>query len=161
MKPTFLLSRGIGDIVLGGVSIAFAILLFIGAADLPPPRFEPLGSAAAPRILAGILVLLGSLVIWRAMANRRLPHPSGDDMTAPPAHPLRGLWTLLALVAYVAALDVLRAPFAVATALFLAAIALILTGGNRRAGVVYGGVGLVLGQTLATIFARFLYITIS
>lgn len=42
----------LADLTLAVLTIFGAGLLFLGALSLPPPRFEPLGSAALPRILA-------------------------------------------------------------------------------------------------------------
>ena len=39
--------RMVADLALAALTVAGAILLLVGAMDLPPPRFEPLGSAAA------------------------------------------------------------------------------------------------------------------
>ena len=57
------------DLALAAFALAGAGLLYYGSSGLPPPRFEPMGSAAVPRILASLLVLFA--IILSASAVRR------------------------------------------------------------------------------------------
>lgn len=154
--------RAAGDLLLAALCIAGAALLLAGAASLPPPRFEPLGSAAMPRALAVVLIVLSLLMAGRSLATLRRTVPAPDDDLPQPEGTRQGrsVLTLLALVAYVAALDLGRVPFWIATMVFLAAIGLILTGGNLRAGAVYAVLGAALGAALAWAFQNFLYISL-
>ncbi|MSU88860.1 hypothetical protein GE300_04385 [Rhodobacteraceae bacterium 2CG4] len=148
-----------GDIALAVLVFGGAAVLLIGAAELPPPRFEPLGSAAVPRGLAAILIVLGLWVAVRAVLGMRADAPvASPEGTA--SHPLRSLGVLAALIAYVAALDLGQLPFLPMTALFLAASGTILSGGGWRPALVYGALGLALAGALSFIFSNFLYIEI-
>ena len=93
----------IADIILAVLVAAGAALLFIGAAELPPPRFEPLGSAALPRILGTLLIFFAVILVIRALLRLR----AGQASAAAPsgADPRRGALVFVALVLYVAALD--------------------------------------------------------
>ena len=152
------MTRAIGDLVLAALVVAGAAVLFVGAADLPPPRFEPLGSAALPRILATILIVLAVLVAIRAVLRLRAaaPAPAAESE----ARPVLGALVFAVLIAYVAALDFGRAPFVPATGVFLGAVGLILSRGSLRAGGVYAVLGVALGAALSFVFSRFLYISI-
>ena len=158
-------ARAIGDLVLAALVVAGAVLLIVGAAELPPPRFEPLGSAALPRILGAILILLAAIVavggLRRILAPTSAPEPGAEDadVGAAEGRPLNGALVLLALVTYVAALDLLQAPFVPATTAFLGAVGLVL-GGTFRAGAVYALLGLGFGAALSYVFSTFLYVTI-
>ena len=155
--------RAAGDLLLAALCIAGAALLLAGAASLPPPRFEPLGSAAMPRALAVVLIVLSLLMAGRSLLTLRRPGPTPDDDDLPQPEGTRqgrSVLTFLVLVAYVAALDLGRVPFWIATMVFLAAIGLILTGGNLRAGAVYAVLGAALGAALAWAFQNFLYISL-
>ncbi|MGR3481144.1 tripartite tricarboxylate transporter TctB family protein [Salipiger marinus] len=154
--------RAAGDLLLAALCIAGAALLLAGAASLPPPRFEPLGSAAMPRALAVVLIVLSLLMAGRSLVTLRRTGPTPDDDLPQPEGTRQGrsVLTFLALVAYVAALDLGRVPFWIATMVFLAAIGLILTGGNLRAGAVYAVLGAALGAALAWAFQNFLYISL-
>ena len=54
------------DILLALASMSLAAVLFFGSLGLPPPRYEPMGSAALPRILAGLIVVLSLVLILGA-----------------------------------------------------------------------------------------------
>lgn len=151
--------RSIADLTLAFLVTVGASVLFIGAAKLPPPRFEPLGSAALPRILGVLLLLFAAILTTRAVL--RLTR----GWIAPPAiesdaEPRKGLAVLVALVAYVFALDVLRVPFIPATTVFVAIIGLSIGAKTLRNAAIFIGLGLVLSVTISTILSRFLYITI-
>lgn len=148
-----------GDLALAALVIGGAVVLLIGAAELPPPRFEPLGSAAVPRGLAVILIVLGLWVAVRAILGLRADAPAPKE-TGEPSHPMRSLGVLAALVAYVAALDLGQLPFLPLTALFLAASGTILSGGGWKPALIYGALGLALAAALSFIFSNFLYIEI-
>lgn len=153
--------RSLADIVLAVLVSAGAAILFVGAAELPPPRFEPLGSAALPRIL-GVLLLFFSAILairaaYRLKSGWDVPEPAGegDDVD-----PKRGFLVLFALVAFVFSLDVLRLPFVPAATVFVTAVGLSIGARTLRNIVIFAGLGLVLSLAISTILSRFLYITI-
>ncbi|WP_372803140.1 tripartite tricarboxylate transporter TctB family protein [Paracoccus seriniphilus] len=151
-----------GDMALAVVCLIGALLLFIGAADLPPPRFEPLGSAAMPRILGSGLALCALIIAAKALLSLRHRPAEAPAMEKPASDTRRSrsVLTFVSLVLYVAALDLLRMPFWIASSAFLGAIGLILTGLNLRAGLFYALLGAGLGAVLAWVFQNFLYIAI-
>lgn len=151
--------RSIADLVLSVLVTAGAVLLFIGAADLPPPRFEPLGSAAAPRILGLLLLVFAASLAMRAVLRLKRgwtvePTEKSD------ADPRKGFLVLVALVVYVFALDVLRAPFVPATTVFVTIVGLSIGARTFLNAGIFAGLGLVLSFAISTILSRFLYITI-
>lgn len=150
-----------GDIVLSVFVVIGATLLFVGAADLPPPRFEPLGSAALPRILGGLLYGFGALVGGRAAIGllRRRPGVSDPAAVRSEGKPYLALYVFVLLCAFVAALDFFRAPFVPSSAVFLGLVGFGLSGWDPYAGAVYTVIGLGIGFALAYVFANFLYIS--
>jgi putative tricarboxylic transport membrane protein len=146
--------RTIGDLTLCALVIAGSTILFVGAADLPPPRFEPMGSAAVPRILGAILIVLSLVVAVQAL---RAPRTGSEP---PAAIPYRGTAVLIALVAYVAALDVLRVPFVIATPVFVVATGLAMSHLSLRNTLMFAALGLGVALLLDTVLSKFLYITI-
>lgn len=154
------LKRALGDLVLAGIVTAAAVVLFIGARDLPPPRFEPLGSAALPRILGGLMIFFAALIALRALWQIRHLRPAEAGETGGgAAHPWRAVATFGALVAFVGALNIARAPFVPCATVFLAVTGFALSGWKPRALVVYGGIGLVLSFGLSQVLTNFLYVT--
>ncbi|MEP3279931.1 MAG: tripartite tricarboxylate transporter TctB family protein [Stappiaceae bacterium] len=176
-------ARVLGDLILSALVLGGAAILFIGAADLPPPRFEPLGSAAMPRILAFILVVLSVIVALRALlslrfqsepTNRRqrrdvpeTPDPTMTNKQSSEAEdssafamPLRGLAVLATLILYVAALDFGRVPFVPATTVFVMIAGMTMQRIDLRGALTFAGLGLVLSLILNYVFSTFLYIEI-
>ncbi|WP_226781445.1 tripartite tricarboxylate transporter TctB family protein [Oceaniglobus trochenteri] len=151
--------RSIADLVLSLLVAGGAVILFIGAADLPPPRFEPLGSAALPRILGALLLLFAAILALRAglRLHRGWVAPKAEVNGADPR---KGFAVLLALILYVLALDVLRVPFVAATTVFVVVVGLSIGARNWRNLLVFAGLGLVLSLAISTILSRFLFITI-
>jgi putative tricarboxylic transport membrane protein len=155
--------RHLGDLALAAFVIAGAVILFVGAADLPPPRFEPLGSAAMPRILGAIMVALALTVAARAVLRLRGATPP----EAPPlpgdareSDPWRGAVVLVALIAYVAALDFGRVPFVYATTAFVTVAGLAMGRVGLRSAAFFAALGLGVALTLGYVFETYLYIRI-
>ncbi|WP_323768567.1 tripartite tricarboxylate transporter TctB family protein [Marinovum sp.] len=148
----------IADIILALLVSAGAGLLFIGAAELPPPRFEPLGSAALPRILGALLIFFAVLLVIRGLLRLRAGHVT--EVARSDADPRRGALVFVALVAYVAALDFGRLPFVPVTTVFVIATGLAIGARTWANVAVFAGVGLGLSLAISTILERFLYITI-
>ena len=93
----------LGDLALCGAVAIGAALLLIGAADLPPPRFDPLGSAALPRGLAVIMLLFAAWIAFGAIRALTAGVPAPPKDTGPAeVKPLRGVIVFAALVAFVA-----------------------------------------------------------
>lgn len=151
--------RSIADLVLSALVSAGAALLFYGASKLPPPRFEPLGSAALPRILGALLLLFAAILTVRAALRLKrgwiAPETDKSD-----ADPRKGFAVLVALVIYVFALDVLRIPFVPATTVFVTVVGLSIGAKTLLNAAIFAGLGLVLSLVISTILSRFLYITI-
>ncbi len=51
--------------------ILIASLALFGAKDIPPGRFEPLGSGPVPRAVAGLILVLSLWIIVRSLIDRR------------------------------------------------------------------------------------------
>lgn len=64
------------------IAILFLIggVLYLGALDIPPPRFDPLGSAAVPKTIAICLIVLAVLLAIRNSVGMR-----GGLIDAPPS----------------------------------------------------------------------------
>ena len=74
----------IADLLLAIFAFLAAVILLIGASDLPPPRFEPLGSAALPRILAVIIIFFSLLIALRAYLKNQYLRVVGKLMLNAP-----------------------------------------------------------------------------
>lgn len=173
----------VSDLLLAVAVLVGAGLLLVGASDLPPPRFEPMGSAALPRILACMLVLfalvLGARAIRRYFVGRsaslQTENRSGDadirnsNVTAhspdtvstgnaTTGNAIRAAILFAGLVAYVFALDKLQWPFILATTVFVTFVGTLLSQLNYRSLIVFLIFGLALSISVHTVFTRFLYV---
>ena len=152
--------RMVADLALAALTVAGAILLLIGAMDLPPPRFEPLGSAALPRILSGLLLVFAVIVAIRALLRHRSGTLERVTEEGPKADPRRGALVLVALVAYVFALDVLRIPFLIATPVFVAATGLAIGARTWSNLAAFATLGLALAFSISLVLEKLLYVRI-
>lgn len=151
--------QAIGDLALAVCVIAGASILFIGASSLPPPRFEPLGSAAMPRILGSILIAFALMISLRAVLTLTKPSPKRISEVGIQL-PYRGIIVFALLVAYIAALDFVRVPFVVATTLFVMCAGMTMHHVSARSALVHGALGLFLSLSLDYIFSTYLFVRI-
>ena len=145
-----------GDFLFAIAIVAAALVVFAGTASLPPPRYEPIGSAAIPRIMGGILVFLSALLIfnvWRRPAA--VPEQDRESRIATPLVPILSAG---AIILYVAVMDFGWLGFRPATALLLFALAFGLTGFRRRAALPAAIFALVLSLGTFFVFTEFFYI---
>jgi putative tricarboxylic transport membrane protein len=152
--------EAVGDLICCGLVLAGSFILFIGASTLPPPRFEPLGSAAMPRILGILLILLAAIVSLQAIAGLRRTKPTTVESDAPSSTPYRGLIVLVALLLYVFSLDILQLPFLIATPLFVTVAGTAMHRMSVRSIVLHGALGLCIAILISTVFSQFLGIEI-
>lgn len=151
-------ARAIADLALLAVIGVGVVVLFVGASTLPPPRFEPLGSAAMPRILGVVLTCLSLPVAYTAL--RDLMSKTDGEIKTEIKLPFTGVTVFLGLVAYVAALDFAHVPFIPATTVFVALVGIAIDNVSLRVIAIYGGLGLVLASILSYVFSNFLYVQI-
>lgn len=147
------------DLIVAALVAAAAAALIIGAASLPPPRWEPLGPAAVPRALGGLLGLFAAILAVGAV--RALLTPVEVPAFAPEtARLLRGAGVLVALVAFVAAMDVGDVPFILAGPVFVVAVSALVGGVKARALIWSAGWGVLLCGIVFLLFTRFFYINL-
>ena len=150
------------DVYLAIASLCLAGLLFYGAMGLPAPRFEPMGSAALPRILGGLIVLLALMLlfsVWRQLkaggASLSEVQPSPDSLALARYRPLG---VPACLVVYVGALDFLQAPFVLSTILLVVALGMLLSRPTLRTAIIFMLFGLVLSVSINLVFTHFLFV---
>lgn len=143
-----------GDYLFALVVIAAAGLVWFGTADLPPPRYEPVGSAALPRGIATIMALLAIVVAVRARGVAAPPSEAGGGL----AGPLRvaALGTLM--VVFVLVMEARHVGFRPAAAVFLFLTAAVLGGIAPRRLAGYAVFAVVLSLGLHAVFTRLFYI---
>ena len=88
------------DVVLACALILVAVIVIGEANRLPPPFFDPLGSAAVPRFVSGILILLALAVLGRCCLTP-VDRTASVKAASPQATPWVALGALVASVVYV------------------------------------------------------------
>lgn len=153
------------DLLFGLAVLALAAVVWWGAASLPPPRYEPLGSAALPRGLAVAMAGLALVVIVRAVLRR--PAVTGQAVVSERAaasdagfrrRPGRAAGAFALLVAYVLVLDLGLASFVPASCVAFILIGGVLTGFEWRRLPWLAGFVILLVIALQLVFTRIFYI---
>lgn len=149
------------DLGLCGAALILAALLLIGAASLPAPRFEPLGSAALPRAMAVVIAMLGLIVGIGAIRRKagKLPDPEDEfAIEAPPGGAFKSLGVFVGLVAFVFSLDRLHVPFEVAATCFVVWSGCVIGGWSLRSALGLAIFGAALSLLVAWVLRTWLYI---
>lgn len=69
------------DIILSLVIIIFSVVIYINTLDLPPPKYEPMGAAALPQILAALLIIFSIFIFIKAIIRKKPAGASTDKTT--------------------------------------------------------------------------------
>lgn len=147
----------LADILFAVAVLALAGIVWWGTSALPPPRYEPLGSAALPRALAVIMALLGLVLLGRVWsAGPRRAAPAVEPGFRP--RPWLAIGVLAVLVAYVVLMDLRLLGFVPASILALVLIGAMLTGFDRRRLPWLLGFVVLLVVAVQLVFTRVFYI---
>ena len=150
----------LADICFAVAMLAFAGIVWWGTADLPPPRYEPIGSAALPRALALVMAVLSLIVLARAYARRRAmstaaAKTAGSGFTP---RPLLAIGVFVVLVLYVLAMDQRLLGFIPASIITFTIIGGLLAGFSlKRLPWLLGFVVVMVGA-IWLVFTQFFYI---
>lgn len=130
-----------------------AVGLFAGASVLPPPTFDPLGSAAVPKAVAVVLAGLALLVLMPYLKQRRTVGASNE---ASLQGAINGAGIAMLALIYAGVLDFRIVPFWLATLVFIPAAGAIIRA-ERAVLIVNLIIGLILGVGGQWIFTKFFY----
>jgi putative tricarboxylic transport membrane protein len=140
------------ELLAGTVALIVAGLFIVEARGLPPPFFEPIGSAAVPRGTAWIVVVLALAMMGRALFSRE----PGSAAFHSPQEVRRTVAFSALILLYVAALGLTKIGYAVSTLVFLAISVPLLAGFSRRWLLRSVVLGIVFGFGLQFLFTRVL-----
>ncbi|MDX1540617.1 MAG: tripartite tricarboxylate transporter TctB family protein [Geminicoccaceae bacterium] len=151
------------DVILALALYAFSAVLYWQASLLPPPFFDPLGSAAVPKFVAVVLVILATLVLVRLVADRRESAPPVDEATPPeeegaPPAPLVALGAVLIPTAYVGVMAIGLLGFREATVLFVFALGALLARFRRGAVLILIPAALAIGLLFDFVFTQVFFV---
>lgn len=148
--------------MLAAALAVFAAVLYRQAALLPPPFFDPLGSAAVPKFVALVLLALAlGLVVQRAfgLAGGGMAMPAHTSDEAPVrSAPLAAIGAIILPILYVASMQAGWLAFAQASSLFVLALGGLFARWRWRNLVLLVPVALLTGYGLDYIFTEILYV---
>jgi putative tricarboxylic transport membrane protein len=139
--------------------VVIATLLLVGAASLPAPKYDPLGSAAVPRTLA-VLILLAAVPIAAGAVLRMVRDTESLPLPWSPAAALRGAAVFAALVVFILAMAWGWATFWVAGTVYVAVSAVLIGGFDWRRFAVSAVGAAILCSLLAVVFSRYFFVNL-
>ena len=153
---------GRGDLLLALAVILLALVVYWQASLLPPPFFDPLGSAAVPKLAAIVLVVLAIGVVHERLRAVPGESPGGlaaesGDEPAPNA-PWTALASIVLPVLYVGAMQAGWLAFAQASTLFVFALGALFARFRPRLLLLLVPVALIAGYGLDYVFTEILYV---
>lgn len=155
-------SDGRADLFLAIGVWALAAAAFYGAAILPPPVFDPLGSAAVPKFVAVILAILAGLVVWRRWLLLRVTAPAAGEAEeraeAPPLRPRVAVASIVVMLAYVGVMAFGLLGFREATVPFVILLGGVMSRFRRSTMIVVTPLAFLLAFGAAWLFSGALYI---
>lgn len=151
------------DLILGLGLYVFSGVLYWQASLLPPPFFDPLGSAAVPKFAALVLTTLATIVLLRRLLDRSDEPAPVDEATPPDEAPARpapmiALGAVLVPVAYVLIMATGMVGFREATILFVFAMGALLARFRRGPVLILIPAALALGLLFDFIFTQVFYV---
>jgi len=142
------------------VIMVLSALVYWQTLDLPPPRYEPMGSAALPRALSVIMAALAAVVLIRSVLAGRAA--SGSSPASPDLpyklHPWLAVWMFIGTAIYVAVMDQKLIGYLAATLIYIAVACTLLNFRRRREMPWIALFAVVLSATCYFVFTRIFYI---
>ncbi len=158
------------DLALAVVVWVVAAAVYLAAAQLPPPLFDPVGSAAIPKLVAVVLAFLATLiVVQRVMRGRRgrretpalASAPAGDAdpvATDAPLRPGIAAICVVILAGYTAVMTFRILGFREATVPFVILLGGVLSRFRRSTLLILVPIALALSIGFSWLFSEVLYI---
>ena len=150
--------ESIQDYVVSCLTVVLAGLVLWGAQSIPPPFFDPLGSAAVPKACAYILIALALIISIRRFIENKVELTTGSKETGYK----KELWLALGVVSlsilYTLAMGAGWIGFRWGTIVYIFATGSILAKGSFRIIVISLALGLLFGFGGQYLFTNFFYI---
>lgn len=146
------------------IAVAAALIILSGVtwlsvSELPPPFFDPIGSAAFPKAMAVIIAALSLVVIAKAvLASRSAPAAEAEPSPEARQSHLLGAAMYALVILYAAAMQWKLLGFATATALFIVAAGAVLGRFRLKETIVSAVLALLLGFGGDYLFTHVFYI---
>ena len=150
--------ESIQDYVVSFLTVVLAGLVLWGARFIPPPFFDPLGSAAVPKACATILIGLAILIGVRRFIENKAGSTTGPEETGYKKEPWLALGVVSLSMLYTLAMGAGWIGFRWGTIVYIFATGTILAKGSFRIIVISLALGLLFGFGGHYLFTNFFYI---
>lgn len=142
--------------------IVLSVAVWIAADTLPPPIFDPVGSAAVPKAVAALIAILSLAMLGQRLKGHAdvgtVPEPADPDPAPPPLRYGIATACFAVMVAYPLVMGIGLFGFREATFLFVLALGGFLARFDRRTMLILLPVALVLAIGLSQLFSDVFYI---
>ncbi len=118
------------DLAVCGGLVAFALVVLRGVKDIPPPFFDPVGSAAFPKYAAYIVIALAVAIAIRALASLKGGRKAEPKGYVP--EPLLALAVVGVPSVYVLSMQSGLLSYRIATVLFIFILSSLLARFDKR-----------------------------
>jgi putative tricarboxylic transport membrane protein len=154
---------GRADVFLAVAVWALAATAFYGAVLLPPPLFDPLGSAAVPKLVSVILAILAAGVVarrWMILraAQEEAGEPSDEGGATAPLRPGIAVASIVIILVYIGVMAFGLLGFREATVPFVILLGGAMSRFRRSTMIILVPLSLVIAIGLAWLFSGALYI---
>jgi putative tricarboxylic transport membrane protein len=148
-KPTL-------DLSISGVLIALSVFVLWGVKEIPPPFFDPIGSAAFPKYTAYIIIALALGIALRAsFALRNTVAPSKESFRE---EPLLAVSVVVLSALYTLSMQLELLSFRWATIVFIFLLSTALSKFEKRVMIISAVIGFVFGFGGQYLFTEVFYI---
>ena len=155
-------SEARAELILALCIMALSAAIWIAADRLPPPIFDPLGSAAVPKLVASLVMVLAvAMLVQRLRGNAdrgAVPDPGEPTEAAAPLRPGIAVGAFAAIAACPAVMEAGLLGFRETAFVFILALGGILSRFSRRTMTILVPTAALLAAGLAWLFGGRLYI---
>jgi putative tricarboxylic transport membrane protein len=155
-------SEAQAELILVLCIICLSTAVWIAADRLPPPIFDPLGSAAVPKLVAVLVAALAAAMLverYIGAADRgAVSDPGNPTDTAAPLRPSIAVGAFVAMAGCPAAMESGIFGFRETTFVFILALGGLLSRFSRGTMVILVPIAAVLAVALSWLFSGLLYV---
>ena len=143
------------DLAVCGGLIALAVFILMGVKDIPPPFFDPVGSAAFPKYAAYLIIALAMAIAIRAYSSLKTQPPK--EPKGYRDEPLLALSVVLVPSLYIFSMQSGLLSYRIATVIFIFLLCSLLARFDKRVMIPSAIIALVFGFGGQYIFTEVFY----
>ncbi|MDE0768312.1 MAG: tripartite tricarboxylate transporter TctB family protein [Opitutaceae bacterium] len=143
------------DLSISGALVALSVFVLWGTKEIPPPFFDPIGSAAFPKYTAYIIIALSLAIALRASLALRKPNSPRKKSFR--EEPLLAISVVITSALYVLSMQWELLSFRWATLVFIFLLSALLSKFEKRVMIFSAIIGIVFGFGGQYLFTEVFY----